>query len=154
MPVREPVFRAWSEPSFHYPAPLSPPLDRFFILTKCQQVLLDKNIKGIFYLPGFCTAVSCGLSIEIPVPSGDHMDKDPRKTPLYIWGRRQDINDGSYDFQQWQKRRLSYRREQYERQMHVISTPTATTPRENTSQASRTITGTTPTLRASALVAA
>ena len=65
--------------------PLPAPLDHSCILTKYQQVLIDSNNKRINYLPGFCTAVSCILVIETPVPSEDHIDKDPHnKTHTFI----------------------------------------------------------------------
>ena len=43
-----------------------------------QQALLDNN-KKTYYLSGFYTAVSCGLAIDTPDPSEDHIDKDPPK---------------------------------------------------------------------------
>ena len=81
----------WSLASakLHPPHPLFPPLDHSCILTKYQQVLLDNNYEIFYYLPGFCTAIGCGLAIETPVPPEDHIDKDPRNTHLNNWRRQQ-----------------------------------------------------------------
>ena len=81
LPKREPVCGAWPEPRFHPPhPPLFPPLDHLFHPDR-KQALLDNNAI-IYYLPGFCTAASCGLAIETPVPSEEHIDKDPSRQHL------------------------------------------------------------------------
>ena len=53
-----------------------------------QQALLDNN-KIIYYLSWFYAAVSCGLAIDTPVPSEDHIVKDPPRQHLNICRRQQ-----------------------------------------------------------------
>ena len=84
LPVREPVFGAWPEASFHPPPSFPPPSGSLLYPDLNQQALLD-NSKGICYLPGFYAAVSCDLAIDTPVPSEDHVDKDAsRQTPSQL----------------------------------------------------------------------
>ena len=78
------------------PSPLlSSPPSRSFLYPdqKSASLLLDNNNKIIYYLPGFCTAVSCGLAIDTPVSSEDHVYKDPAYlslTPADTTGSRPD----------------------------------------------------------------
>ena len=72
-----------SSTSLLLPFPLSITLSSW---PQSQQVLLDNNHKTIFRLHGLCAVVSCGLVIDTPVSSDDHIDKDaPRPSLTQAW---------------------------------------------------------------------
>ena len=83
LPVREPVFGAWPEPSFH-PPPSSPLRSRSLLYPDLkQQALLDNN-KNL--LPSWvlycCQLWSRDRHTASCVPSEDHIDKDPARQHL------------------------------------------------------------------------
>ena len=89
--VQEPVFGAWPEPSFHPPPSSPPPSQSRLYPDLIQQALLENN-ERIYHLPGFCTTVSCGLEIDTPVPSENHIDKDPSRQHLNTTRKKRDTS--------------------------------------------------------------
>ena len=68
------------------PPPSSRPPSRSLLYPDLNQQALLDNTNIIYYLPGFCTPVSCGLAIDTPVPSKDHRQGSPKANTSIIGG--------------------------------------------------------------------